>query len=118
MGWGEAWRLTKLLLTDPSSQLAASVAGWPHPWPREAFVLADLYDLLHKVNAGKRKPKPYPRPGDKRHKRFGRATRPQQEIRAALLARGHGRALETVDDRGRRHGPDGRFLPTTTPKRR
>lgn len=110
MAWGEAWRLTRLLLTDPSSHVAASVAGWAHPWSREAFVLADLYDLTHQAHAQKRKPRPYRRPSDSSSKRFGRATRSQAEIRAALLARGHGRVLYTRDAHGRLHDHRGRFV--------
>lgn len=89
MNWAEAWHLVQQLASDPSSSLAAALAGWEHPMSREAIVLADLYDLTHKVAAGKKKIKPYPRPWDKRRHRFGRATRPQADIRAALRARGH-----------------------------
>lgn len=89
MAWGEAWSLTRTLLADPSSHVAASVAGWEHPFGVEAQLLADLYDITLAAAAGKRKAKPYPRPWHKTKTRFGRAARPQAEIRAALAARGH-----------------------------
>jgi len=88
MAWDEVQRLTHQLALDPSSHVAASVAGWPAPWPREAFVLADLFDLMHAANS-QRKPKPYPRPTDKQPRRLGDTTRSQRDIRAALAARGH-----------------------------
>lgn len=109
MGWGEAWRLTQRLVLDTSSHVAASIAGWSQPWPREALIAADTYDLLAKVHA--KRPKPYPRPwASKDTSRYGKATRPQAEIRAALLARGHGRVLYRRDARGRMHDERGRFV--------
>lgn len=111
MSWGEGWRLTHELLNDVTSHVAAAAAGWPHPITREWAVLADVYDLLARVNSErKRKPKPYPRPWDKNKKRFGRATRPQSEIRAALRARGHGRVLHKRDAAGRLRDERGRFV--------
>ena len=47
MGWGEAWRLMDVLLTDPSSHVAAAVAGWDYPLSREDITMRDLYDLQH-----------------------------------------------------------------------
>lgn len=96
MSWREAWLLTKQLLGDPSSRAFVAVAGWPHPWSREAFLLADLYDLLAAANTDRRFRRqldPYPRPTGQPRKnggRLGRATRSQQEVRALLRARGHG----------------------------
>lgn len=90
MSWGEAWRLTQQLLTDTSSHVTAAVNEWAYAWPREAFVLADLYDLQHKSKAKKGKtPKPYPRPNTARAKRMGVTHHSQRTIRAALAARGH-----------------------------
>lgn len=91
MSWREAWQLTSQLLADPSSRVFAAVAGWPHPWSREAFVLADLYDLLAAAHTDRRyraQLRPYPRP-EHCGRRLGRATQPQFMIRAALAARGH-----------------------------
>lgn len=39
----EIWRLLKLLLTRPDSQVSAAVAGWDRPLSVEAFMLASLY---------------------------------------------------------------------------
>ena len=92
MSFREAWSLTQALLRDPSSHIAAAVAGWPHPWSREAFILADLADLTQYGNATRKtaaRLRPYPRPTDPAPTRFGKATRSQTEIRAALAARGH-----------------------------
>lgn len=72
MGWAEAFRLTVVLAGDPSSQVAAAFAGWAHPVTRDFLVAADAYDLAARVAAGRRKPKPYPRPwGDKTKRTFG-----------------------------------------------
>lgn len=92
MSWGEAWRLTGVLANDPSSHVAAAIAGWEYPVTREWLAAADLYDAFVASNTKKgRKPKPYPRPWpDKDQKRMGKATRSQTDIRAALVARGHG----------------------------
>src|SRR5690606_28322185 len=71
MTWREAWKLTLALLGDPSSRVAASVAGWSEPWDREALILADLYDRFVEANTAKKdqgKIKPYPRPFDTREK--------------------------------------------------
>lgn len=89
MSWGESWRLTQVLASDPTSQVGAALAGWSHPVSREWLALADLYDAFVAANTRKGRGKAYPRPWDERGKRFGRATRPQVEIRAALRARGH-----------------------------
>lgn len=43
----EAARQVAWLAKDPSTALAASVAGWEHPISREAVVLADIFDLVH-----------------------------------------------------------------------
>lgn len=92
--WGEAWSLTSELLRDPSSHLAAAVAGWVHPWSREAAVLADLYDAFVMANTDKRRRssvKPYPRPWKSTQQRtYSKApTVSQRTVRAALAARGH-----------------------------
>jgi len=90
MPWREAVMLVHVLARDPSSWLCAALNEWDYPLTRGEMALADLYDLQHKTKAkNPRSVKPYPRPfPDKEKKRFGRATRPQHEIRAALAARG------------------------------
>lgn len=65
MSWGEAWLLVQGLSRDPSSHVAAAIAGWRYPMGREALVLADLFDLTHAAHAQKRA-KPYPRPWKQR----------------------------------------------------
>jgi len=87
MTWGEAWHLAGALAGDPSSHVAAAVAGWTHPTDRPAMVLADLYDLLHRVHA-KVPPKPYPRPwSTSESKRTTKPSIPQDLIREALRRR-------------------------------
>lgn len=39
----EFWRLVRVLLTRPDSQLSAAVAGWERPISLEAMVGASLY---------------------------------------------------------------------------
>jgi len=89
MGWGEAWRLVQVLVQDPTSRIAAAVAGWEAPRSPEWMVLADMYDLRHQLAAQKKSITPYPRPWDKKRSTWGKATRSQRDIRAALAARGH-----------------------------
>jgi len=109
MSYAEGLRLVQVLATDPSSRIACALAGWDYPFSTEAKVLADLYDLTHKAAAGRRSTKPYPRPWDKKRTRYGRITRSQAEIRAALRARGYGRVLHTRDANGRLRDDRGRF---------
>jgi len=86
MGWDEALRLTQQLTLDPSSHVAAAVAGWAHPVSREWAVTADLFDLQHLVAAGKSKPKPYPRPWGKAGRKKLTMASPERwaQIRAEL----------------------------------
>ena len=81
MTFGEAWRLTQVLLTDPGSQVAAAVAGWENAASRESLALYDLYDLQHQSKA-KRKPQPYPRPWVKKPRHIGGASMSADEFRA------------------------------------
>lgn len=64
MGWDEAVRMLKVLSEDPSSWVAARLAGWTNPVPREWLVLADLFDVQLRSKS-KRKPKAYRRPWDR-----------------------------------------------------
>lgn len=88
MEWAEAVALARILLSDQSSWLGAKAAGLDRPWPPEAWVLANLYDLTAAAHS-KRRPKPHPRPSDPKPKKIGKAALPQRMIRAALRARGH-----------------------------
>ena len=69
MGWDEAVRMVEVLLTDPSSHVAAAAAGWTNPVSREWLALADLYDLYGRSKS--KRHKPYPRPWVKTRRSFG-----------------------------------------------
>lgn len=89
MEWGEAIRLISLLRRDPTSWVASELEGWDHPISREALILMDLFDLDHKVAAGKKTPKPHPgRPWKNRSvQRLGDvAGRTPDEVRAILAS--------------------------------
>lgn len=88
MDWAEACSLARILRGDTSSWTGALAAGMDRPWPVEAWLLANLFDLTAAANS-KRKPKAHPRPSDPKPTRLGRATMPQRRIRAALAQRGH-----------------------------
>lgn len=72
MTFGEAMRLTRVLMRDPSSVVFAAVQGWEHPFPWEAMILADLVDV-QVAKASKRTPKPWPRPWSAKPKAIGTA---------------------------------------------
>lgn len=55
----EAARLAVILRDDPTSAIAAALAGWTHPISREALVLMDLFDLDHMVAVGGKNVKPH-----------------------------------------------------------
>lgn len=87
MTWGEAYRLTSVLLDDPSSQVAAARWGWEDgPRTYEWFLLADLFDLEHRKAA--KNPEPYPRPNAKGRRR-GHTALSRAEVLAVLNAHGH-----------------------------
>ena len=84
---GEAIRLTEVLSADLSSHLCASLNGLKYPWPREADVMANLFDLVGSALAGK-KHKPYPRPWQgQRTKKLGNAGGRSRAEVVELLAR-------------------------------
>lgn len=58
----EAARLAEILREDPSSAIAAALAGWSHPVSREALIAMDHFDLDHTVAVGGKRVKPYVRP--------------------------------------------------------
>lgn len=89
MTWREAWSLTEALAIDPSSHVYAALAGWDYPWSRESFVLADLIDVLRRVNMRKgSKFVPYPRPSSKSRVRSRKPQISQAELKKLLKARG------------------------------
>jgi len=88
MTWGEAVRLTSVLLVDPTSQVAAARNDWTAPRSPEWFVLADLFDLTHRSLA--KNPKPYPRPQpEHRPTRRGGTNLSRSQVLAVLNAHGH-----------------------------
>lgn len=96
MTWGEALRLVRKLQADPSSWVAASIAGWRYPISHEALVLADIFDVEVMVNSDRKKGKPKPhgiRPfdvDDKERTRKGDAAgRTREEVLAILREHGH-----------------------------
>jgi hypothetical protein len=86
MDWAEAWRLTLILVADPTSQVCAAMSAWKHPLSWEGIALRDLYDLQHQSKA-KRKPKPYPRPWDVEPTKHGTGSQLTPEQFEALRAR-------------------------------
>lgn len=85
MSWGEATRLVGVLAADPSSALCAALAGWEHPFSREALILADLFDVQYASKA-KRRPQPWPRPWNKRRRKWGDRKLTIPALRAVLDA--------------------------------
>lgn len=68
----ELWHLIQGLLSNPTSQFHAAMAGWKHPISFEGMAALDLYDLLYQSWKRKGRFKPYPRPWpDKNVKRLG-----------------------------------------------
>jgi len=87
---GEAIRLMPMLSADPTSWLCAALNDWEYPISREAILLADLFDLDHKVAAGPKKhPKPHPvRPWrKKKQERYGNTGGRTREQIVELLDR-------------------------------
>lgn len=66
MSWGEAFDLTMVLVTDPSSRVGSALAGWQYPLSVEAMALGA-------------QPKKVARVAD------------QDRVMRALRAAGHGR---------------------------
>lgn len=88
--WGEAFRLTGLLLGDTSSHVGATVAGWERPATREELALMELWDLQY-LKTGAKKRIRYPRPWPSKTKRTAKpdVSLTQDEIIAALRMAGH-----------------------------
>lgn len=114
VSWAESLSLFRVLVSDPSSNVAAAVHGMLHPFSREAFILADAYDLTLSANwSGKGSaPKPYPRPTDSKASagRLGDTSKfTQAEVRALLASRG---PQQTPPPTGRPRDARGRFIST------
>lgn len=113
VSWAESLSLFRVLVNDPSSNVAAAVHGMLHPFSREAFILADAYDLTLSANwSGKgTSPKPYPRPTDKGNSgRLGDASKfTQAEVLALLASRG---PQPIPPPSGRPRDARGRFIST------
>lgn len=95
MGWDEARDLVQVLTTDPSTALAAALAGWSHPMSREALILADLFDVQH-MSKAKKRPAPYPRPwatdGATKTRKGNAGGRSRAEVVDILRRFGHDKA--------------------------
>lgn len=63
MGWDEAARLVRVLSADPSSAMAAHLAGWDFPISRETLALYDLHDRFVEVHSDPKRGRPKPHPG-------------------------------------------------------
>lgn len=80
MGWGEAFRLTQVLIADTSSQVGAAVRGWQYPMERSDVVLRDLFDKYTQSHF--KRPPAYPRPWDPQPKKMGDARLTPGQFRA------------------------------------
>lgn len=95
MSWTEAWDLTTVLASDPTSQVGAALADLDYPWSHEAEILADLYDDYTRVHtpANRRsKWRPRARPYETRNRDVTTSAKPQltqDQIRAHLVRLGH-----------------------------
>ena len=78
-------RLLRVATRDTSSVLFAEQHGWDFPVSREWIQTADLLDAFYAANAGRGKPKPYPRPWkDNNSSRLGKTTLSPAEAREVL----------------------------------
>jgi len=96
MGWGEAMRLVRILLDDPSSAVAAARAGWKYPISREALILMDHFDVTVMAHSDPKKNKAKPHGGrpfeiERRDiQKFGNTGgRTRAEVVAILNGMGH-----------------------------
>lgn len=96
MGWGEALRLARILLADPSSAVAAAREGWKYPISREALIAMDLFDLTVMAHSDPKKGRPKQHTGrpfeiDRRDvHRYGKTGgRTREEIVTILNGMGH-----------------------------
>lgn len=99
MSFGEAYRLAQTLAADPTSAVAAAVAGWERPTSHAELVLMDLIDLTNLIAWSKaggkgKRPKAYPRPWPS--VRGSGRTKPavsQEAVLEALRFAGHTKPL-------------------------
>lgn len=82
MGYGEAWRLLRIVAADPSSQTAAAISGWAFPLDRAAQTLAVVAENVARNGGDKRWT--YPRPWDEKPKALGSARMTPRQMRAFL----------------------------------
>lgn len=80
MGWSEAVRLTRILVSDTSSQVGAAVRGWDYPIDRADESVRGLIDLFAKAHF--KRPDPYPRPWDQKPTQHGNASLTVEQFRA------------------------------------
>ena len=111
MGWAEGYRLLRILVEDPSSQVAAAINGWAYATTREALTIADLYDAYGAATF--KKPKRYPRPwADQDKSRLGGTSLSQDKVRALLASRApRGESPPSATPPPRRRDARGRYLP-------
>lgn len=76
-------------MLEPGSHTSAAVSEWRHPASMEWLIAADLYDVFVAANTQRGKRPEYPRPWQVIKSRLGKATAPQNVIRAALRRIGH-----------------------------
>lgn len=88
--WREAYDLAKELMLDTTSHANVAVTGMRTPWSPEAWLLADVWDLLSQVYSKRGNHRPHFRPSDgpKPQSRFGGTTLPQAKVRDLLEKRG------------------------------
>lgn len=106
MTWGEAVRLTRVLLQDPASHVHAALAGWAFPVSREWLVAADTYHAYLALRAANperhRLTLPWDDTGTSR--RHGTASMAPEQLRAVLDAH---RALPAEVEQGTVHTAEG-----------
>jgi hypothetical protein len=98
VSYAEAVDLVRALSNDPQTHLFADLAGWQYPYSRTDLLLADLWDLLAKVNSADddapRHPRPYSDNPGTRKQLGDTGHRSEAEIKAKLrsMSRGSGGA--------------------------
>jgi len=84
-------QLTICLAKDPSSQVAAALAGWEHPFSYEAILLAQILDEFAVAHLPAEKAelyRPWPRPWPSQAK--GKVNQvSHRQARATLASLGH-----------------------------
>lgn len=94
MPFAEAMRLISVLLLDPSSALAAAVAGWKFPIDRTALAVMDLHDRFVEANSDPKRGRPKPHPGrpfpmTNGRRRGNAAGRTPKQVKEILNRYGH-----------------------------